>query len=162
MRYPHWGGWSIPPPHQEGTGYLPIREDGSTPLLGRVGVALTPPSARWGHPPPPAKYGQRFPSINISFPRTSYVGGKNGGQPVSKDVRISGLPCIAVVSHHADCWFRHWGLEFLGLWVTISPKCIAFGIWVQITFHLMWFLVAQRLNLLRRVIHKVVYNYDFM
>ena len=35
-------------------------------------------SETWDPPPPPKVNRQTFPSINITFPRTTYAGGKNG------------------------------------------------------------------------------------
>ena len=57
-----------PPPSRPGTGYPPTQTwDGVPPYpdLGR------------GTPPPPMVKRQTFPSINITFPRTTYTGGKN-------------------------------------------------------------------------------------
>ena len=60
--------WGVPCPARPQMGYPPW------PDL-EWGIPL-PPDLRWGTPPAMVNR-QTFPSINITFPRTTYAGGKN-------------------------------------------------------------------------------------
>ena len=68
-------GWGMPPPSRPGMGYPP------PPPPSRPGMDVAPlPTIRPGMgypapPPPPMVNRQTFPSINITFPRTTYAGG---------------------------------------------------------------------------------------
>ena len=83
-----WWGYHIPGLDGGGTQGTPTIQtcpEGGT--LGTshhpdltIGCTLgTPPPSRpgMGYPPPPMVNRQTFPSINITFPRTTYAGGKN-------------------------------------------------------------------------------------
>ena len=73
-QYSHGGGYlGYPPPSRPGRGSTP-----GTPHPD-LGWGTPPPSdLGWGTPPPPPMVNrQTFPSINITFPRTTYAGGKN-------------------------------------------------------------------------------------
>ena len=61
-------GWGTPPPSRPGMGY---------PQPSRPGFEYPPPTIQtWdGVPPPPMVKRQTFPSINITFLRTTYAGG---------------------------------------------------------------------------------------
>ena len=63
-----WGMPHTPPPCQEGWRYPPIRKDGVPPLAG------------WGSPLPSVDRQTDVSQI-ITFPRTSYAGGKNCPTP---------------------------------------------------------------------------------
>ena len=69
-----------PPPSKPGMGYPPHHQtwDG-VPLTIRPGMRYPPPppDQGWSTPPSPMVNRQTFPSINITFPRTTYTGGKN-------------------------------------------------------------------------------------
>ena len=83
---PGWGvlhpRWGVPPPwpgmgypsSRPGVGYPPISWKGKCPTWTLDGIL--PPSAGWGTPP--ASVDRHTDSWqNITFPRTSYAGGKN-------------------------------------------------------------------------------------
>ena len=72
----------VPPPPGPGMGYPPGHLDGVPPAAGRgIPTAWTwngyPLLARQGTPPPPMVNRQTFPSINITFPHTTYAGSNN-------------------------------------------------------------------------------------
>ena len=95
-------GWGTPP--RPGTEYSPRPEMGYPPDLGwgtppcpdlwwgtpqtRDGV---PPRPGTGYPCPPMVNRQTFPSINITFPRTTYAGGKNQVLPYCLSAWVTGL-----------------------------------------------------------------------
>ena len=87
-------GWGIPPPHHPDLGWgtlLPSRSGMGYPPVIRPGMGYPPPPSRPGTgypappppiqtwdgvpPPPPMVNRQTFPSINITFPRTTFAGG---------------------------------------------------------------------------------------
>ena len=79
------------PPSQEGWG-IPIGKDGGIkwkdgvplPHIGKDGVPS--PSGTWpGYPPPGPTRGEETDiPRNITFPRTSYAGGKKGSRAATK------------------------------------------------------------------------------
>ena len=85
MGYPPVQTWDLDggTPHQQDGGYPIQTWDGVPPP--RLGTGYppdlgqpTPPTQTWdGVPPQPIVNRQTFPSINITFPRTTYAGGKN-------------------------------------------------------------------------------------
>ena len=71
-----WDG--VPPPIQTWDGVPPYPDLGQgTPHHPDLGWGTPPlPKPGTGYPPPPMVNRQTFPSINITFPRTTYAGGK--------------------------------------------------------------------------------------
>ena len=78
---PSWPGMGYPSPHHPdlGWGTPPHHPDlgwGTPPTPFQTWDGVPPyPALRWGTPPPMVNR-QTFPSINITFPRTTYAGGK--------------------------------------------------------------------------------------
>ena len=71
-------GWGTPPTIRPGMGYPTIQTwDGVPPHQTWNGVTLPPSRPGMGYPPQPMVNRQTFPSINITFPRTTYAGGNN-------------------------------------------------------------------------------------
>ena len=73
-------GQGVPkvPSNQTWDGVPPIQTWDGVPPTIRPEMGYPPPSdLGWGTPPPPMVNRQTFPSINITFPRTTYAGGKN-------------------------------------------------------------------------------------
>ena len=70
-------GWSTPS-HQTWDGVPPIHQtwDGVPPTI-RPGMGYPLPSRPGTGYPPPMVNRQTFPSINITFPLTTYAGGKD-------------------------------------------------------------------------------------
>ena len=72
----------VPPPSRPGQGWYSRYPPPSRPMIGyppsRPGTGYPSPYPDLGQgTPPPMVNRQTFPSINITFPRTTYAGGKN-------------------------------------------------------------------------------------
>ena len=74
-------GWGTPSPSRPGMGYPPTIQtwDGVPPP-----PTIPPSRPGTGYPPPPTNGEQTFQSINITFPRTTYAGGKKPETPCHK------------------------------------------------------------------------------
>ena len=82
-----------PPPSKPGKGYPPTRP----------GTGYPHPDLGQGTPPPPMVNRQTFPSINITFPRTTYAGGKNMGSDWLRTPLLTSTGCKQLtLCHHRN------------------------------------------------------------
>ena len=95
------GGYpGYPPPSRPGMGYpSPSRPEMGYPCHPDLRWGTPPPRPGMGYLPPPMVKRQTFPSINITFPCTTYAGGNSF-------IKITKISSLAIVTLSLGCHIK--------------------------------------------------------